>query len=193
MPKIIRFHRAGAADVLQYETEAARPLGPGEVRLKVEAIGLNRAEIMFREAQYVEEPVFPARLGYEAAGVIEEVAPDVTGFRPGDRAAAIPAFSMNQYGTYGDSLVLPARAMVRTPENLTSFEAAASWMQYATAFMLIEFGGLKSGDDVLITAAASSVARPPFRWPTRSAPGRLPPPAMPARCKPCSTPAQRRS
>lgn len=159
MPNVILFRRTGGAEVLQYETEAKRPLQSGEVRLKVEAIGLNRAEIMFREGQYIEAPVFPAHLGYEAAGIIEEVAPDVTEFRPGERAASIPGFSMNRYGTYGDSVVLPVGAMVHTPDRFSSVEAAAVWMQYMTAYMLIEFAGMKAGDDVLITAAASSVGQ----------------------------------
>ena len=157
MPTLIRFQRTGGPDVLQYDETATRPLETGEIRLKVEAIGINRAEIMFRQGHYIEPPKFPSPLGYEAAGVIEEVAPGVEGFAPGDRAAVIPAFSMSRYGTYGDSVVLPAFAMVRTPPQLTSVEAAACWMQYMTAFMLIEFGGMKEGSDVLICAAASSV------------------------------------
>ncbi|MFZ0711882.1 MAG: zinc-dependent alcohol dehydrogenase family protein [Terrimicrobiaceae bacterium] len=157
MPTLIRFHRTGGPEVLQYDEVPVRPLQAGEIRLKVEAIGLNRAEIMFRGGKYVEEPLFPSPLGYEAAGVIEEVGPGVTGFKPGDLAASIPAFSMRSYGTYGDSVVLPASAMVKTPPGQSSVEAAATWMQYATAYMMIEFGGLKAGDDVLITAAASSV------------------------------------
>ena len=85
----------------------ARALQPDEIRLKVEAIGLNRAEVMFREGRYVETPELPSLLGYEAAGLIEEVGADVTGFAPGDRAASIPAFSMTHYGAYGDFVVLP--------------------------------------------------------------------------------------
>jgi NADPH:quinone reductase-like Zn-dependent oxidoreductase len=157
MPTLIRFHRTGGPEVLQFDEVPARPLDPGEVRLKVEAIGLNRAEIMYREGRYVEAPVFPSPLGYEASGVIEEVGPGVTAFRPGDRAASIPAFSMRSYGAYGDSVVLPASAMAKTPPQLSSLEAAACWMQYTTAYMLVEFGGMKAGDNVLITAAASSV------------------------------------
>jgi NADPH:quinone reductase-like Zn-dependent oxidoreductase len=157
MPTLIRFHRTGGPEVLQYDVLAARPLKAGEVRLKVEAIGLNRAEVMFRTGNYPESPEFPSTLGYEAAGVIEEVAPGVKGFVPGDRVATIPAFSMTRYGTYGDSVVLPAAAMAKTPPMLSSVEAAACWMQYMTAYMLIEFGGMKKGSDVLICAAASSV------------------------------------
>ncbi len=142
---------------MQYDEVADVALRAGEVRLKVEAIGINRAEVMFREGQYVENPVLPARLGYEAAGVIAEVGPGVTGWRVGDRAASIPGFSMNQYGSYGDLVTLPAAFMISTPRGFSSAEAAACWMQYFTAYMLIEFGGMKAGDQVLITAAASSV------------------------------------
>jgi NADPH:quinone reductase-like Zn-dependent oxidoreductase len=157
MPTHIRFHRAGGPEVLQFDDVPARKLEAGEIRLKVEAIGINRAEIMFREGQYIEQPDFPSSLGYEAAGIIEEVGPGVEGLKLGDRVATIPAFSMKQYGTYGDSVVLPSSAMVLTPANLSSVEAAACWMQYLTAYMLIEFGGMKASDNVLITAAASSV------------------------------------
>jgi NADPH:quinone reductase-like Zn-dependent oxidoreductase len=157
MPTLIRFHQTGDPAVLQYDNVPARKLQVGEVRLKVEAIGLNRAEVMFREGHYVEEPEFPSLLGYEAAGVIEEIGPGVEDFAVGDRAASVPAFSMKRYGTYGDSVVLPAAAMAKTPDGLSSVEAAACWMQYLTAYMLIEYAGMKTGDDVLITAAASSV------------------------------------
>ena len=98
MPRLIRFHKTGGPEVLQYDDMPAQALQPGGIRLKVEAIGLDRAEVMFREGQYVETPELPSLLGYEAAGVIEEVAADVTGFAPGDRAASIPAFSMTHYG-----------------------------------------------------------------------------------------------
>ncbi len=112
---------------------------------------------MFRDGQYVEAPVLPSLIGYEAAGIIEEVASDVTDLKPGDRAASVPGFSITKYGAYGDLVVLPAATMAKTPRGLSSIEAAATWMQYATAYMLIEFGSMKHGDVVLITAAASSV------------------------------------
>jgi NADPH:quinone reductase-like Zn-dependent oxidoreductase len=157
MPTLIRFHKTGGPEVLQYDQVPARTLTSGEIRLKVEAIGLNRAEVMFRTGQYVETPQLPSMLGYEAAGVIEEVGPEVKNLRVGERAASIPGFSMVHYGAYGDSVVLPAAFVAKIPNGLSSIEAAASWMQYCTAYMLIEFGGMKRGDTVLITAAASSV------------------------------------
>ena len=75
MPKIVRFYQTGTADVLKLEDVPQSEPGEGEVRLKVEAIGLNRAEVMFRQGQYLEAPEFPSRIGYEAAGIVDAVGP----------------------------------------------------------------------------------------------------------------------
>lgn len=158
MPKIVRFHETGAAEVLQLEDLPLTEPGKGEVRLKVEAIGLNRAEVMFRQGQYLETPEPPSRIGYEAAGTVDAVGPDVSDVRIGDRVSTIPSFSMGQYGVYGESAIVPASAVARYPENLSPVEGTAIWMQYLTAFgALVEFGQIKKGDPVLITAASSSV------------------------------------
>ncbi len=158
MPKIIRFHETGGADVLKVENLPLTEPGEGEVRLKVEAIGLNRAEIMFREGQYLEDPELPSRLGYEATGIIDAVGPGTSGVQIGNRVSTIPGFSMGKYGVYGESAIVPAYAVASYPENLSAVEGAAIWMQYLTAFgALIEFGQLKKDDSVLITAASSSV------------------------------------
>ncbi len=71
MPKIVRFHETGGADVLRIEHLPLEEPGEGEVRLRVEAIGLNRAEVMFREGRYLDAPELPSRLGYEASGIID--------------------------------------------------------------------------------------------------------------------------
>ncbi len=158
MPKIVRFHQTGGAEVLKIEDLPLAEPGKGEVRLKVEAIGLNRAEIMFRNGQYLETPQLPSRLGYEAAGIIDAVGPDTTGLRIGDRVSTIPSFSIGQYGVYGESAIVPAYAAAPYPANLSAFEGAAIWMQYMTAYgALIEYGNIKKDDTVLITAASSSV------------------------------------
>jgi NADPH:quinone reductase-like Zn-dependent oxidoreductase len=158
MPKIVRFHETGDADVLKIEDLPLVDPGPGEVRLKVEAIGLNRAEVLFRQGQYLEAPVLPSRIGYEAAGVIDAVGPDVSNVGVGDRVSTIPSFSVGQYGVYGESAIVPAFAAARYPDNLSAVEGAAIWMQYMTAYgALMEFGHLKEKHTVLITAASSSV------------------------------------
>jgi len=158
MPKIVRFHETGGPEVLQLEELPPSEPRQGEVRLKVEAIGLNRAEIMFRKGQYLETPQLPSRIGYEAAGVIDAVGADVTDFQIGDRVSTIPSFSIGQYGVYGESAVVPAYAAAKYPDTLSAVEGSAIWMQYMTAFgALIEYGKLQKSDAVLITAASSSV------------------------------------
>ncbi len=159
MVKIVRFHQFGDADVLQLDELPVSEPGKGEVRLKVEAIGLNRAEVMFRQGAYLEEPdSFPSTLGYEAAGVIDAVGQEVTEFKIGDRVSTIPSFSMKNYGVYGESAIVPVFAVAKYPEKLSPQEGTAIWMQYITAYgALVEYGQVKSGDFVLISAASSSV------------------------------------
>ncbi|MFZ0470092.1 MAG: zinc-dependent alcohol dehydrogenase family protein [Thiogranum sp.] len=158
MPKIVRFHATGDADVLKVEDSPLTEPAGGEVRLKVEAIGLNRAEVMYRRGQYLETPELPSRLGYEAAGTVDAVGPGVSGLHVGDRVSTIPSFSMGKYGVYGESAIVPAYAAVPYPDNLTAVEGAAIWMQYLTAFgALTEYGRMDAQDTVLITAASSSV------------------------------------
>ncbi len=158
MPKIVRFHQTGGPDVLKLEDLPLAEPGKGEVRIKVEAIGLNRAEVMLRKGQYLETPQLPSRIGYEAAGVIDAVGPDITDLRIGDRVSTIPSFPMSQYGVYGESAIIPAYAAAPYPDKLSAIEGAAIWMQYMTAYgALIEYGDLKKDDTVLITAASSSV------------------------------------
>jgi NADPH:quinone reductase len=157
MPKIVRFHEVGGPEVLKLEELPNPRPAKGEVRIRVEAIGLNRAEVMFRSGQYLEQPQLPSSLGYEAAGIVEEVGPDVAGLQPGDRVSSVPSFSMQKYFTYGEVALLPAHALAKYPTKLTPIEAASIWMQYLTAYGLIEFGQMHQGNYVLITAAASSV------------------------------------
>lgn len=158
MAKLVQFDRIGGPEVLALRDVASRAPGAGEVRIRVDAIGLNRAEIMYREGAYFYQPAFPSTLGYEAAGVIEAVGEGVREFSAGDLAAVVPAFLQNEYGTYGDSVVLPAAAVVPRPAQVDAVTAAAVWMAYITAYgPLAESGRVRPGDHVLITAASSSV------------------------------------
>ena len=158
MSRIVRIHRTGSPEVLQFDELDIGSPKEGEVRIRVRALGLNRAEAMFRAGTYFEAPKLPARLGWEAAGEIEAIGAGVTGFSVGDAVSTIPAFSMNQYGVYGDVAIVPAHAVAKHPASLSWTEAAAIWMQYLTAYgALVEITRPKKGDAVLITAASSSV------------------------------------
>ena len=156
--RTVRFHATGPASVLQIEEGPLPQPQSGEIRIKTQAIGLNRAEVMFRMGAYLEQPNLPSSLGYEASGVVDALGAGVEGFAVGDRVSTIPAFSMNEYGMYSDYPIAPVHAVAHTPDRLTPEEGASIWMQYITAYGgLIERGGMKSGASVLITAASSSV------------------------------------
>jgi len=158
MARIVRFHATGGPEVLRIEEEPLSPPGKGEVRIAVKAIGLNRAESLFRQGMYLDAPTLPSRLGYEAAGTVEAVGAGVTRFKVGDRVSTLPAFSMGRYGVYGDSVVVPSDAVSSFPGNLSFEEGASIWMAYLTAYgALVELGKLRKGHHVLITAASSSV------------------------------------
>jgi NADPH:quinone reductase-like Zn-dependent oxidoreductase len=158
MARVVRFHETGGPDVLRIEEMEVPPPGKGEVQIRIHALGLNRAESMFRRGQYLEEPKLPARLGYEAAGTVAAIGPGVQGFKIGDAVSTIPSFSLNAYGLYGDLANAPGHAVTHHPASLSWAEAASVWMQYLTAYgALIDIAGLKSGDTLLIPAASSSV------------------------------------
>ncbi|GII55320.1 NADPH:quinone reductase [Planotetraspora thailandica] len=158
MARLVQFDRLGGPEVLTLRDMEVGAPGAGEVQIRVDAIGLNRAEIMYREGVYFDKPVFPSRLGYEAAGVVEAVGEGVGGFAEGDLVAVVPAFRQSKYGTYGDHVIVPAAAVVPRPADVDPVQAAAVWMAYITAYgPLVESGQVRPGDYVLITAASSSV------------------------------------
>ena len=158
MARIVRIHEYGDASVLKLEAVDVPAPEPDEVQIEVKAIGLNRAEVMFRNHAYLQEAEFPSRLGYEAAGVVVAVGTGVTGFKAGDAVSVIPPLDIARWGTYGELANVPANLTVKHPENLSFEQAAASWMQYVTAWgALVEQAKLQKGDFVLVTAASSSV------------------------------------
>jgi NADPH:quinone reductase-like Zn-dependent oxidoreductase len=158
MPRLYRFHQLGGPEVLQVVDEPVCEPGSGEVRLKVQAVGLNRAEALFLRGQYLEQAKLPAGVGYEAAGIVEAVGRDVDKSWIGKRASTIPAFSMNQYAMLGEVVIAPVAALSEYPPNLSPVEGAAIWMQYLTAYNgLIHAAHLAKGDFVIISAASSSV------------------------------------
>ncbi len=156
--KIVRFHKTGDPEVLQFDEFPLPEPGAGEVRLRVKALGLNRAESMFRRGQYLEQPVLPSTNGYEASGIVEAVGPGVDPSWIGKTASTVPAFLLTKYGVYGEVAIVPAFALAAYPDKLSYQEGTSIWMQYLTAYgALIYLGHLAKGDFVLITAASSSV------------------------------------
>jgi NADPH:quinone reductase-like Zn-dependent oxidoreductase len=156
MPRTIKFAQAGGPEVLEFiETQVPAP-GPHEVRIAVKAIGINRADSMWRNDKYVESPIFPAGLGYDAAGIVDAVGKDVTGFAVGDAVSTIPAFSLNKYSAYGEVILAPDHAVVKHPAALSFVEAASVWMMFLTAYGALVFDAQVRADDFVIIPAASS-------------------------------------
>ncbi|MFW6168657.1 MAG: alcohol dehydrogenase catalytic domain-containing protein, partial [Ralstonia sp.] len=132
MARVVRIHQNGGPEVLRFDEIEVAPPGPGEITLRVKALGLNRAESMFRSGLYVEATPFPARLGYEAAGVVSAIGEGVTGFAIGDAVSVVPPLSITRWGMYGEVATVPAEVVVKHPASLGWTEAAALWMQYVT-------------------------------------------------------------
>jgi NADPH:quinone reductase-like Zn-dependent oxidoreductase len=159
MTRIVRIHEYGDASVLKIEDIAVSAPAADEVQIAVKAIGINRAEVMFRNHAYLQEAEFPSRLGYEAAGVVTAVGSAVSAFSAGDAVSVIPPADIARWGTYGEVANVPARLVVKHPKELSFEKAAAVWMQYITAWGgLLDCAKLAKGDTVIITAASSSVA-----------------------------------
>ena len=158
MSRVVRFHRLGGPEVLEIEELPDRPLKDGELRVRIEAIGLNRAEQMYRAGVYLQTPVLPSLNGCEASAVVVELGPGVSGFSIGEPVSVIPNFSLNDYGVYAEVAVVPSYAVVKRPKGLSAVQSAAVWMAYVTAYgALIDIAKIGKGDAVVITAASSSV------------------------------------
>jgi NADPH:quinone reductase-like Zn-dependent oxidoreductase len=157
MAKVVMVRELGGPEVLKIEeVEVGRPK-EREVRIQVQAIGLNRSEAMFRAGRYPIPPQVPTKIGYEASGVIEEVGPGVSGWKAGDAVSVLPNFRLGTYGVWGEQAIVPASSLVAQPPGLSAAEAASIWMQYFTALAIIEGAQATIDDYVVIRAASSSV------------------------------------
>ena len=157
MSKVVRFHEHGGPEQLRIDEIEVGDPGPEEVRIRVEAIGLNRSEAMFRAGAYLQAPHFPSLIGYEGVGIVEALGAKVQGFAVGDRICVMPNYRLGEYGLYGEHAIVPARSLIAPPPGLTVVEAASVWMQYFTALAIYEVAHAAVGDAVLIRAASSSV------------------------------------
>jgi NADPH:quinone reductase-like Zn-dependent oxidoreductase len=158
MSRSIQFAQAGGPEVLEFVDTPINAPAANEVRIRVKAIGINRAESMWRNDDYIEPVQFPAGLGYEASGIVDAIGDQVRGIAVGDAVDVIPSFSMNQYHTYGELILVPDYAVVAHPKSLSHAQAASVWMMFVTAYgALIEDAKVGPGDFVVVPAASSSV------------------------------------
>jgi NADPH:quinone reductase-like Zn-dependent oxidoreductase len=158
--RVARFHRTGGPDVLSIdEVPLPQPTG-NEVRIRVQALALNRADTLWRAGTYIEEPILPSRIGYDIAGVVEATGPEVQKLRIGDRVSSFPAASVQRYGNHGETALYPEYGLLKYPERLAPHEAVAVNTGLFTAyFPLVEIAGIRPSQYVVATAGGSSTAQ----------------------------------
>ncbi|MEO6185571.1 MAG: zinc-dependent alcohol dehydrogenase family protein [Steroidobacteraceae bacterium] len=157
MTRVVRFHEQGGPEVLRIEDLEVGAPGPGELRVRIQAIGLNRSEAMFRRGGYQAPGKYPSVIGYEASGFVEALGEGVSGLAIGQAVCVLPMFMLGTYGVYAESAIVPAKAVLPAPPGLSTIEAASVWMQFFTAYGIIEAGRATLGDYVILPAASSSV------------------------------------
>jgi NADPH:quinone reductase-like Zn-dependent oxidoreductase len=140
MPRVVRLHTFGGPENLRIEDVPSQQPGPGEVRLRVEAAGINRDAFTFMKGEHysghgIIEPKLPSRIGYEVSGVVEAIGDRVERGWLGKRVATHPGLDQNKYGALGEEAVVPVGAINEYPSNLSSAEAASFWMPYLTAHL----------------------------------------------------------
>ncbi|GAA1079306.1 quinone oxidoreductase [Kitasatospora arboriphila] len=159
MAHAIRFHETGGPDVLRWEEVEVGAPGPGEVRIRHAAVGLNFADTYFRTGLYPAP--LPAGLGVEAAGTVEAVGPGVTGFAEGDRVT----YTGSPLGAYSTERVMPTGSLIKLPDAIGFETAAAMTMRGLTsAYLLRRIHPLQAGDTVLLHAAAGGVGLILCQW-----------------------------
>ncbi|MBX9632783.1 MAG: quinone oxidoreductase [Burkholderiales bacterium] len=159
MPKAIRFHKTGGPDVLVYEDVEVGAPGPGQVRVKHNAIGINFIDTYHRSGLY---PLpLPSGIGLEGAGVVEAVGPGVDFVKAGDRVA----YAGGPPGGYSEVRVMPAEKLVKIPAGITDEQAAAMMLKGLTAQYLIRSTyPVQAGQTVLFHAAAGGVGLIAGQW-----------------------------
>ncbi|AOK59108.1 quinone oxidoreductase family protein [Burkholderia ubonensis] len=161
MAHAVRFHQTGGPDVLRWETVEVGDPGPGEVRVKHAAVGLNFADTYFRSGLY---PVpLPSGIGVEAAGVVEAVGDGVTHVAVGDRVT-YTGF-INTLGAYSTARLVPAAPLIKLPDAIACDTAAAMTMRGLTsAYLLRRIHAFNAGDSILLHAAAGGVGLIVSQW-----------------------------
>ena len=158
MPHAIRIHEIGGPEVLQWEDVEVGEPGPGQVRLKQEAAGLNFIDVYHRNGLYPQQ--LPLTPGVEGAGIVESVGEGVANVKTGDRVAYA-----GPVGGYSEERLIDADRVVKLPDSIDAEQAAAMMLQGMTAQMLLRsVFPVHEGDTILIHAAAGGVGLIMCQW-----------------------------
>jgi NADPH2:quinone reductase len=161
MAQAVRFYQTGGPEVLRLEEVAVGDPGPGQVRLRHLAVGLNFGDTYFRSGMYPAP--LPAGMGVEASGVVEAVGEGVNNFAVGDKVT-YTGF-LNTLGAYATERLIPAAPLIKLPPGIGCETAAAMTMRGLTsAYLLRRIWPLKAGDTILLHAAAGGVGLIVSQW-----------------------------
>ena len=159
MVQAIRFHKTGGPEVLVWESVEIGKPGPGQVKLRQTAVGLNYVDTYFRGGVYPAP--LPSGLGTEGAGIVEEVGPGVSDLKPGDRVA----YAGGPLGAYAEARLIPADRLIVLPSSISDRQAAAMMLQGLTVQYLIrQTYRVQKGDTILIHAAAGGIGLILCQW-----------------------------
>ena len=160
MPRAIRIHQTGGPEVMRWEDVEVGAPGPGEIRIRHEAVGLNYIDVYFRTGLY-PAPSLPFSPGLEGAGVVEAIGEDVESLVVGDHVA----YAAPPVGAYAQVRLMPAEKVVKVPDGIDSRQAAAMMLQGMTVeYLLRRTYPVRSGDTVLLHAAAGGVGLIACQW-----------------------------
>ncbi|QND52933.1 quinone oxidoreductase [Phyllobacterium sp. 628] len=160
MVKAVRIHQTGGPEVLTYEEIDIGAPGPGEVRVRNEAIGLNFIDVYYRTGLYPAPGGLPLIPGNEGAGIVVAVGSGVTDWKAGDRVAYV-----NPIGAYAEERIMPADRLVRVPDAISLQLAGSMMLKGMTAYYLLrETFPVKKGDTILFHAAAGGVGQIAGQW-----------------------------
>ena len=152
--KAIRVKEFGGPEVLRLQEVLTPRPGPGEVLVRMHAIGVNPVETYIRAGKYARLPVLPYTPGNDGAGVIDQVGPDVDEFKPDDRVYTAGSIS----GAYAEFALCKTEQLHRLPENVSFAQGAAMGTPYATAYRgLFQRANAKPGETVLVHGASGGV------------------------------------
>jgi NADPH:quinone reductase-like Zn-dependent oxidoreductase len=159
MNRVVEFSEYGGPNVLRLVTDSQADPAEGDVRVRMSAIALNRANSMFREGTYLFEATFPSRIGTEGVGVIDAIGANVSGWRIGQRVNLLPPDSESSSGYAADFNTVSQDRLLPAPEGLGDRQAATAWIPFLTIYHLFVERELASkGKWIVLPAASSSVA-----------------------------------
>ena len=160
MTHAIRIHQNGGPDVLRWEAVDVPAPGPGEVRLRQTAVGLNYIDVYFRTGLYAA-PSMPFTPGLEGAGVVEAIGDGVTSLNAGDRVA----YASSPIGAYAEARLMPAERLVKVPDGISDQQAAAMMLQgMTTQYLVRRTHQVRAGETILVHAAAGGVGLMLCQW-----------------------------